>query len=122
MSANKTIARHSISIPVLQADGRSVLKEVGKNFSISQGAASPTQAPVVNNVQQSGMNANAANVPTVLATAATATKNKYYVDLPSFGLTALISAASAEEAWGIFATQNGIVASERDVFITEFLP
>jgi hypothetical protein len=48
--------------------------------------------------------------------------NKYYIDLPGHNLTGVIAANSPEEAWRAFCTQKGIVATDREVLLTEFAP
>jgi hypothetical protein len=125
MSVTRTVARTSILKPVVQSDGKTKLVEVGKIIR-SDGSAAPISATTaVKGVIQSGVSINPGDAASTAPGAVVPVnkKNSYYMELTSHGTTSLIQASSIDEAWGIFANQNGIAAvSDLPVKITEFVP
>ena len=124
MPTIRTIARTSILKPVVQKDGKTKLVEVGKNVRSESSASSNNNLTSVNKVIQSGTSINPGDAPssTPNAVIPVSRSNTYYLHMPSHNLTATIMASSIDEAFGIFANQNGIAASEREILITEFVP
>ena len=125
MAVTKTIARNSILKPVLQKDGSAKLVEVGKTVRPDGSAAPISATTAVKGVAQSGVSINPGDAPSTAPAAVVpvSKKNTYYVELTSHGQTALIQASSVDEAWGIFANQNGIAAvTDLPVRITESVP
>jgi hypothetical protein len=119
MGVIRTVARTSILKPVLQKDGKTKLVEVGKTTRTEA-----SSAPAAAKGTQVGVSINPGDTPsTAPASVVPVSKvNTYYVHLPSHDLSSIIQASSIDEAWGIFANQNGIASTDVPVRITEFVP